>query len=154
MLVNYILKCTCYQQLLVSSTTSTSKQLTSPIALFMGQAYLELLHSSLRSLKSFDIPPRSLGQMATPISLFSGKVGNVILRTIIWNIWLEKNARIFYDKYSVTSFVIAKSNYMFLSWIDAALETKARLEGSTVMAKHNLEFLGHHTVPGDKQSAE
>lgn len=116
---------------------------------------MELHHSSLFSFVSYDIPARSLAQMATPISSSMGEVGHVILRTIIRNIWLERNAHIFYAKYSITSSAIAKSVYMFLSWLDVTPETKkARLKGSTVMGKCSLEFLGHNTILGEEQLAE
>ena len=76
---------------------------------------------------------------------------DIIIRAITWNIWLEKNAHIFYDKYFAYSSVIVKAIHMFLSWIAATPETrKVRQEGSTAIVKHSLEFLGQHIVSGNE----
>lgn len=71
-------------------------------------------------------------------------IGEIIIRIITWNIWLERNARIFNNKYSSLHTIIVKAIYMMILWIDEAPESKkARLEGSVMTGNRSLEFFGH-----------
>lgn len=81
----------------------------------------------------------------SPNPLVMIETREIIIKAIIWNIWLEKNKRIFHDSCYDYYVVISKIIHMVLSWIDAALYAKkALLEESVVSAKRNMEFLRQH----------
>lgn len=75
---------------------------------------------------------------------------DLIVRDLIWNIWLERNTYIFRDKFTLCLLVIIKIIYMFLSWITVALEIKnARMKDLATTVKHSLEFLNRSSFAGN-----
>lgn len=90
--------------------------------------------------------------METPASSRAREIVNIIIRAITWNILLERNARIFNDKYTVSINVIVKCIYMLISWINAAPESKKpRLEEPAPTAKCSLEFLRQPSGSGEER---
>ncbi|XP_039114040.1 uncharacterized protein LOC120249550 [Dioscorea cayenensis subsp. rotundata] len=72
---------------------------------------------------------------------------DLLVRAINWNIWLERNARIFNSNCLSTVAIIFKINCMIISWYDAAPEAKkAKLEDPVSKIKRSLEFLSSADV--------
>ncbi|XP_039118169.1 uncharacterized protein LOC120254088 [Dioscorea cayenensis subsp. rotundata] len=67
---------------------------------------------------------------------------DLLVRAINWNIWLERNARIFNSNCLSSVSIIMKIVRMLISWFDAAPEPKkAKLEVPVSKIKRSLEFL-------------
>ena len=76
--------------------------------------------------------------------------GDLLVRTIIWNIRLERNAHILNDEYSSYASFILKIIHMYFSWTDVVPYTKKeRLEDSAATANRSLKFLRTHMDSGD-----
>ncbi|XP_039136892.1 uncharacterized protein LOC120274393 [Dioscorea cayenensis subsp. rotundata] len=82
-------------------------------------------------------------------------VGHLISRALLWNVWLERNARIFRESFSAHSIILRKIIHMFLLWVDAVPESKkARFNEPTATAKHSLDFLIDNTRAGEDDLAK
>ncbi|XP_039145713.1 uncharacterized protein LOC120282947 [Dioscorea cayenensis subsp. rotundata] len=84
-----------------------------------------------------------------PLSFF----WDLLARAITWNIWIERNARIFSSSCASIASLIVKIIHMFLIWLNAAPDSKrAKLEEPIKKIKRSLEFVtgrdvGHHVPP-------
>lgn len=78
--------------------------------------------------------------------------GDIIVKAIIWNIWLERNTRIFNDNFFNYIVVIIKTIYMVFSLIASIPEAKkVILEALATTVKRSLEFLRvQHPGSGDE----
>lgn len=66
----------------------------------------------------------------------------LIMKDLVWYIWLARNDRIFNDIVTLTLSTILKIDCMILSWFSAAAnDSKAKFENSIHMVRHSLEFL-------------
>lgn len=64
------------------------------------------------------------------------------MRAINWNIWLERNARIFNSNCLSADSIIIKIDRMILSWYNAAPEAKkAKLDDPMTKIKRSLDFI-------------
>jgi len=71
---------------------------------------------------------------------------DLLVKAINWNIWLERNARIFNFNCLSSDTIILKIIRMLMSWYFAAPESKkAKIEDSVTKIRRNLDFL----VPRD-----
>lgn len=67
---------------------------------------------------------------------------DLLLRATFWNIWIERNNRIFNLHAHSLLYVIAKITHMLLSWIFAARDlTHCSHEDSTRTLRGSLDFL-------------
>lgn len=70
-----------------------------------------------------------------------------LVKSIMWNIWIERNALIFSYNCLPTIFIIMKIERVLLLWLNAALDSKkAKLEEPTMKIKRSLEFLSSRKV--------
>lgn len=66
---------------------------------------------------------------------------DMLIRAIIWNIWLERNARIFNFTCASSNSIVAKIVHMVLLWFNAVPDSKrAKLEEPMQKIKRSLEF--------------
>lgn len=67
---------------------------------------------------------------------------DLIARAITWNIWIERNARIFNSTCIPIVSIIVKIEHVILLWMSTAPDSKkARLEEPLAKVKRSLEFL-------------
>lgn len=118
--------------------------------LFLLCPFVVRLWAFLAARFHFPPPPRSVeelwGSWRALIPKPIKDAVDLVIRSLLWHVWLERNARIFNNAYSVHQSVLLKVIYMFLSWINAVPDAKkAKLEGSVSTAKRSLQFLGGQT---------
>lgn len=78
---------------------------------------------------------------------------DLLAKSLLWNVCLEKNAHIFRNIHSLHFAVILKAIHMFLAWVNAVPKSKrAKLEGSVLAARRRLEFLSDQTRVEDNQT--
>lgn len=67
---------------------------------------------------------------------------DLLVKSIMWNIWIKRNARIFNFNCLPTVSNIMKIEHMLLSWLNAAPDSKkTKVEEPTMKIKRSLEFL-------------
>ncbi|XP_039118577.1 uncharacterized protein LOC120254543 [Dioscorea cayenensis subsp. rotundata] len=78
-----------------------------------------------------------------PLSTF----WDLLIRAITWNIWIERNARIFSSSCASNATIIVKIVHMLLMWLNAVPEAKrAKLEEPIKKIKKSLEFVATREV--------
>ena len=74
------------------------------------------------------------------------EIGDMLIRAISWNIWLERNERIFSAKFRPLSTIIMKIDHMLLLWLSALpVRKRAKFEDSISSIRRSLEFIGSRT---------
>lgn len=67
---------------------------------------------------------------------------DALAKAILWNVWLEKNMRVFNSYFLSSHTLIFKITYMFIFWVYTTLECKRqRLDECVQIVKRNLEFI-------------
>lgn len=70
-----------------------------------------------------------------------------------WNIWIERNARIFDCVCSSTTSIILKIIHVVLMWMNVAPDAKkAKLEESSGKLRRSLDFLSSRDLEQSAQS--
>lgn len=73
-------------------------------------------------------------------------MGDLVIKSIVWNVWLARNDRIFSANAMPTHVLILKVDHMLLSWFSSVTEgTKEKLADSMTIHR-SLEFLGPRVV--------
>lgn len=127
--------------------------------LFFSCPFATFIWNSLIPIFRLPSPPQSVhalwGSWRPKLSSHVRDAGDLIIRALMWNIWLERNARIFRDTYSACKSVLCKCIHMFLLWLNAVPDKKKpRLEDSAVSAKRSLDFLNDQPRSGEEDKAE
>lgn len=78
-------------------------------------------------------------------------IGDLVVKTLVWNIWLTRNECIFNAKILHVHDVILSIDRMILLWCSSATDrSHGKLEDSLKCIRRSLEFLGpraeEHTV--------
>ncbi|XP_039117658.1 uncharacterized protein LOC120253386 [Dioscorea cayenensis subsp. rotundata] len=67
---------------------------------------------------------------------------DLVVKALVWNIWIARNDRIFNDKILPATCILLCINRMLLSWFDALADgAKAKLEDTMAIVRGSLEFL-------------
>lgn len=114
--------------------------------LFFSCAYVQNLCCFLS--RNFDLPSthHSVSHLwcfwRSDLPANARLAGDVLIRSLIWNIWLERNAHMFRDTFYAYTSVLFNYIHMLLIWINAVPKSKkARLEERAASTKFSLDFL-------------
>lgn len=110
----------------------------SPFARRVRYYFVNLLHLPVSPLSMNDI--WSFWRLGLRPSIRD--MGVLVVKVIVWNIWLVRNDCIFNANVVPSYSFILKINRMFLSWVSAVFEgSQAKLEDSMAFVRWSLDFL-------------
>ncbi|XP_039129007.1 uncharacterized protein LOC120265183 [Dioscorea cayenensis subsp. rotundata] len=115
--------------------------------LFLQCSFAREVWGSFCRMLSFPEPPNSIrdlwldwrGSMRPALRLSV----DLVIKALVWNIWLARNDRIFNAKILSTHCTVLSINRMILSWFDALADNaKTKVEDTMAAVKRSLEFVG------------